>query len=115
VDLLASVVLIIAHNASFDRRFLSDGFRYSPKILGMPSLAVEMSPATPPSQGRCLRSKEDFVEVAKTDLANAGNVLSVEPVGLAISGRRLISLPAALWRLLRRHLDVGPGMGRAEA
>jgi len=32
------------------------------------------------------------------------------PVGLAISGWRLKSVPAALWWLLGRHLDLGRGM-----
>jgi hypothetical protein len=36
------------------------------------------------------------------------------PIGLAISGWRLKSLPRALRWCLRHDLDVGPGMGRAE-
>jgi hypothetical protein len=44
VNLLGSVVLIIAHDACFDRRFLERLPVFTPK-MGMPSLTVERSPA----------------------------------------------------------------------
>jgi len=55
----------------------------------------------------------DLVEIAKTNPAccRVSETTSMStPVGLAISGWRLKSVPAALWWLLGRHLDLGRGM-----
>jgi hypothetical protein len=45
-------------------------------------------------------------------MPGVGNDLVSTPVELAISGMRWKSLPAALWWLLGRHLDLGRGMTR---
>ena len=57
LDSLGSIVLIIAHNACFDGASWSDGFPPQPRILGMPSLAVETVTYHTPSQRSWLRSK----------------------------------------------------------
>ena len=85
----------------------SDGFQYSPKILGRPSFAVEMSPATLPSQSKLAAFQGGFRQVAKTDLADAGNDLSVDagrvgdlgtPLDFAPSGAPMAAeAPSRLW------------------
>jgi hypothetical protein len=62
----------------------------------------------------CPYSRKDGVARHRWEGADRLLYAETTSVGLAISGWRLKSLPAALWWLLGRHLDLGRGLGRAE-
>jgi hypothetical protein len=93
----------------------SDGFQYSPKILGMPSYWSSRCYCHTRSQRSWLRFKEDFVEVAKTDLAVPENDLSVDSSRVGDLGVALEVAPSGALVAAGRHLDSGRGLGRAEA
>src|SRR5690348_5083824 len=88
-NLLGSVVPIIGHDDSFERPTGATASRLQSENITLPPLAVERSPAE-------MAVFRAVVAVDKTHLARCRiwETTSVStPVGLAISGRHLISLP----------------------
>jgi hypothetical protein len=87
----------------------SDGFQYSPKISGRPSFARRDVTCHTSFPGKLAAFQGGFRQVAKTDLADAGNDLSVDAGRVGDLGMALEIAPSGALVAAGATYQLGTG------